>query len=247
MGNIFKKTLLGLVISSTFGIVNADEISAQSWLIANEQGEIISGKNTTEVRSIASITKLMTAMVVIDSGQSLDERIPKKLYGTHLTRRQLITLAIVKSDNMAAKYLCDYYPGGFNACIAAMNAKAMSLYMTNTTFTDSTGLMYTNVSTAEDLVKLLAAASKYEAIQEDSNKNVVSWQVNKKQKIVFRNTNPIVANERFAVSKTGYISKAGGCIAMIVSTIQGTKTIIILGSKTIKDRIPEARILISKL
>jgi D-alanyl-D-alanine endopeptidase (penicillin-binding protein 7) len=246
MGNIFKKTLLGLVISSTFGIANADEISAQSWLVANEQGEIISGKNTTEIRSIASITKLMTAMVVIDSGQSLDEVVPKKLYGVNLTRRQLITLAIVKSDNIAARYLCEYYPGGFNACISAMNLKAMSLNMTNTTFTDSTGLQHTNVSTAEDLVKLLAAASQYEAIQEDSNKNIVSWQVNKKQKIVFRNTNPIVANERFAVSKTGYIQRAGGCIAMIVSTIQGTKTIIILGSRTISDRIPEARILISK-
>jgi len=246
MVNLFKKTILGLVISSTFGIANADEISAQSWLVANEQGEIISGKNITEVRSIASITKLMTAMVVIDSGQTLDEKIPRKLHGANLTRRQLITLAIVKSDNMAAKYLCDYYPGGFNSCIAAMNSKAMGLGMENTTFTDSTGLMYTNVSTAEDLVKLLSAASKYEIIQEDSNKNIVSWQVGKKQRISFRNTNPIVADERFAVSKTGYIQRAGGCIAMIVSTIQGTKTIIILGSKSIGARIPEARMLISR-
>jgi D-alanyl-D-alanine endopeptidase (penicillin-binding protein 7) len=127
-----------------------------------------------------------------------------------------------------------------------MNMKAMSLGMINTNFTDSTGLQHTNVSTAEDLIKLVSTAANYPIIKEDSNKTVVSWQINKKRRIVFRNTNPIVADERFEVSKTGYIRRAGGCIAMIVSTLQGTRTIIILGSRNIKDRIPEARILLAK-
>lgn len=222
----------------------AHDISAHSWLVANEQGEVIMGKNTTDVRPIASITKLMTTMVVIDQG-SLDEMIPKKLYGLSLTRRQLITLAIVKSDNMAAKYLCDFYQGGTSSCIDAMNSKALQLGMFNTRFTESTGLFYTNVSTAEDLVKLLGAASKYDIINEDSNKEVVTWAFGKR-KISFRNTNPIVHDIKFEVSKTGYISKSGGCIAMMIPTAVGSRIVIVLGSRTIRDRIPEARTLIAK-
>lgn len=246
MVNYFKKPLLALALASAFQLSHAENITAQSYVVANENGEIIDGKNTNEIRSIASITKLMTAIVVLDSGQSLDDVIPKKLYGVSLTRRQLLTLAMVKSDNMAAQYLCEYYPGGVSNCIDAMNAKAVQLEMYNTKFTDPTGLYDTNVSTAEDLIKLLTAASHYDVIKEDSNKNIVSWQISKKHKIVFRNTNPIVADNRFEVSKTGYIRKAGGCIAMIVNTLYGTRTIILLGSQNVGTRIPEARILITK-
>ncbi len=246
MVRFFKKSAIVLALISTFQIAQAENITAQSWVVANENGEIIDGKNTNEIRSIASITKLMTAMVVIDRGQSLDEVIPKKLYGLALTRRQLITLAIVKSDNAAAKYLCEHYPGGIKSCVEAMNKKAMELGMSNSQFTDPTGLYDTNVSTAEDLLKLLAAASQYDVIKEDSNKNIVSWQTGKKKRIVFRNTNPIVADKKFEVSKTGYIRKAGGCIAMIVNTLSGTRIIILLGSQNTTTRIPEARILITK-
>ena len=241
------KTILCLSLLSAFNFAHAKEdISAQSWVIANENGQIIDGRNTNEIRSIASITKLMTVMVVIDSGQSHDEVMPFKFYGMHMTRRQLMTLAIVKSDNMAAKYLCDYFPGGISACVQAMNQKAIELGMSNTSFTDSTGLMYTNVSTAEDLIKLLAAAAKYDVIHEDSNKNIVVWNANKNKRVTFRNTNPIVGDTKFEVSKTGYISRAGGCIAMIVSSAVGNRTIVLLGSKTIQARIPEARFIISK-
>jgi D-alanyl-D-alanine endopeptidase (penicillin-binding protein 7) len=246
MVKILQKPLIWLALVFAINSAYAEDISAQSWLVTNEQGEVMGGKNTTEIRSIASITKLMTAMVILDSGQSLNEIIPKKMYGINPTRRQLITLAVVKSDNLAAKYLCEYYHGGTKECISAMNKKANALGMVDTTFTDSTGLFNTNVSTAEDLVKLLNAAATYEVIHQDSNKHVVVWNVNKKKKITFRNTNPIVADEKFAVSKTGYIRRSGGCIAMIVSTLHGTRTIIILGSRNIKDRIPEARILLAK-
>jgi D-alanyl-D-alanine endopeptidase (penicillin-binding protein 7) len=244
MKNKITMAILCLALSLNISYAKED-ISAQSWVIANENGQIIDGRNTNEIRSIASITKLMTVMVVVDSNQSHTEIIPKNLYGMKMTRRQLMTLAIVKSDNRAAKYLCDYFPGGIKACITAMNEKAIELGMVNTVFTDATGLMHTNVSTAEDLIKLLHAASKYDVIHADSNKNVVVWN-NKNKRVVFRNTNPIVADTKFEVSKTGYIRRAGGCIAMIVSSDMGNRIIVLLGSRTIKHRIPEARFIISK-
>jgi len=198
----------------------------------------------SEVRSIASITKLMTAMVVLDSGQSLTEIIPKKLYNKQLTRETLIDLAIVKSDNTAAKMLCDYYPGGYDNCISAMNNKAKSLQMINSSFTDPTGLLATNVSTAQDLIKLVFAASKYPLIVEASNMDAVRWSINKKKNIEFRNTNTLVGpNNSFIVSKTGWITKSGGCIVMMINTVNGIRTVVLLGSKNTKTRIPEAKML----
>ena len=219
-------------------------LTAQAWLVADSNGKVLEGSNMTEVRSIASITKLMTAMVVLDSGQSLTEIIPKKLYNKQLTRETLIDLAIVKSDNNAAKMLCDYYPGGYNSCVEAMNQKAVSLQMNNSTFTDPTGRYHTNVSTAEDLIKLVFAASKYPLIVHASNMDAVRWSLSKKKTAEFRNTNSLVGNGyRFLVSKTGFISKAGGCIVMMIDTANGIRTVVLLGSKNTKTRIPEAKML----
>ena len=226
--------------------VNAQTVplTAQAWLVADSNGKVLEGSNMTEVRSIASITKLMTAMVVLDSGQSLTEIIPKKLYNKQLTRETLIDLAIVKSDNNAAKMLCDYYPGGYNSCVEAMNQKAVSLQMNNSTFTDPTGRYHTNVSTAEDLIKLVFAASKYPLIVHASNMDAVRWSLSKKKTAEFRNTNSLVGNGyRFLVSKTGFISKAGGCIVMMIDTANGIRTVVLLGSKNTKTRIPEAKML----
>ena len=234
-------SILALVSCSAY----ADPaLTAQAWLVADSNGKILEGSNMSEVRSIASITKLMTAMVVLDSGQSLSEIIPKKLYNKQLTRETLIDLAIVKSDNNAAKMLCDYYPGGYNKCIEAMNYKAVSLQMDNSIFTDPTGRMHTNVSTAEDLVKLVFAASKYPFIVHASNMDAVRWQLTKKKTAEFRNTNSLVGHgHNFIVSKTGFINKAGGCIVMMLDTAQGIRTVVLLGSKNTKTRIPEAQML----
>jgi len=232
---------LALITSSAY----ADPaLTAQAWLVADSNGRIFEGSNITEVRSIASITKLMTAMVVLDSGQSLTEIIPKKLYNKQLTRETLIDLAIVKSDNNAAKMLCDYYPGGYKSCVEAMNVKALSLQMTNSTFTDPTGRMHTNVSTAQDLIKLVFAASQYPLIVHASNMDAVRWPLSKKKNAEFRNTNTLVGNGyKFLVSKTGFINKAGGCIVMMVDTANGIRTVVLLGSKNTKTRIPEAKML----
>lgn len=246
--NITKIILISFVFSlSTLSYAkNTNHLTAHAWLVADKSNNIIVGENTNEIRSIASITKLMTAMVVLDDNQSLEEIIPKKIYGVNLTRRQLLTFAIVKSDNNAAHMLCEFYSTGLQDCIDAMNQKAHKLGMYNTTFSDPTGIMHTNQSTANDLVKLLNEAAKYEVIREDSNTSLVTWRFGKKRSISFRNTNPIVGEQHFMVSKTGYISKAGGCIAMLVDTIHGPMSFIILGSKTIRTRIPEARIILAK-
>ena len=233
-------TILTLIVSS----VHASPLTAQAWIVADNSGRIFEASNMHEIRSIASITKLMTAMIILDSGQSLTEIIPKKLYNKQLTREILIDLAIVKSDNNAAKLLCDYYPGGYNNCINAMNAKAISLQMNNSTFTDPTGLLSTNVSTAQDLIKLVFAASKYPLIVEASNMDAVRWTINKKKIAEFRNTNSLVGpNNSFLVSKTGWITKSGGCIVMMINTANGIRTVVLLGSKDTKTRIPEAKML----
>jgi D-alanyl-D-alanine endopeptidase (penicillin-binding protein 7) len=222
-------------------------LTAQAWLVADDNGLILEGSHTTDVRSIASITKLMTSIVVLDSGQSLNETIPKKLYNRKFTRQELLNLAIIKSDNNAAKMLCEYYPGGMSRCIQAMNNKANELKMYSSNFTDPTGLYNTNVSTAEDLVKLVMAAKNYPTITNASNTPSVSWQVNKKRYAIFHNTNNLVGKGvDFIVSKTGWITASGGCIVMMLRGEHGIRTVILLGSKNTKTRIPEAY-LVSKL
>jgi len=240
---MIKKLIIILTLATSS--VYADQtLTAQAWLVADHNGKILEGSNMSEVRSIASITKLMTAMVVLDSGQSLTEIIPKKLYNKQLTRETLIDLAIVKSDNNAAQMLCDYYPGGYKSCIDAMNSKATLLQMTNSVFTDPTGRMHTNVSTAHDLIKLVFAASKYPLIVHASNMDAVRWNVSKKKNVEFKNTNSLVGNGyKFLVSKTGFINKAGGCIVMMIDTANGIRTVVLLGSKNTKTRIPEAKLL----
>jgi D-alanyl-D-alanine endopeptidase (penicillin-binding protein 7) len=116
--------------------------------------------------------------------------------------------------------------------------------MTNSVFTDPTGRMHTNVSTAHDLIKLVFAASTYPLIVEASNMDAVRWNISKKKNIEFRNTNSLVGHGyKFLVSKTGFINKAGGCIVMMIDTANGIRTVVLLGSKNTKTRIPEAKML----
>ncbi len=246
MVKFFKKSLLVLALLSCGASYSnpTQSLTAQAWVVADKEGQIIDGSHANDVRSIASITKLMTTLVVLDGGQSLLETIPKKLYGRNLTRLNLIELAMIKSDNNAAKMLCDFYPTGLEGCIDAMNKKAFTLGMYDTTFTDPTGLYHTNVSTARDLVKLVMAASNYETIKEASNKDKVSIPANKNKLSFFNNTNTLVGKGYdFLVSKTGWITKSGGCIVMMLDTANGIRTVVLLGSKNTKTRIPEAKML----
>ena len=242
-----KKYITSLLLCASFYVSAQPALTAKSWLVADDNGLILEGSHTTDVRSIASITKLMTSIVVLDSGQLLTETIPKKLYNRKFTRQELLNLAIIKSDNNAARMLCEYYPGGMFSCVQAMNNKANELKMYSSKFTDPTGLYNTNVSTAEDLVKLVMAAKNYPTITNASNTPVMSWQVNKKRYAIFHNTNDLVGKGiHFIVSKTGWITASGGCIVMMLRGEQGVRTVILLGSKNTKTRIPEAY-LVSKL
>jgi len=244
---IFIIGLLLPLFSNGAGADPLPKVTAQAWLIADESGKIIEGIHTTDVRSIASITKLMTVMIVLDTGASLTETLPKKLYNKEVNRQMLIDMAIVKSDNDAAKMLCDTYPHGYLDCITAMNKKAETLGMYKTTFVDPTGLYNDNVSTAEDLIKLVKAASQYSEIKNASNTDKIIWNTNKKKSVQYNNTNTLVGKGAdFIVSKTGWIRASGGCIVMMLETVNGIRTVILLGSKNTKTRIPEAY-LISKL
>jgi D-alanyl-D-alanine endopeptidase (penicillin-binding protein 7) len=215
-------------------------ITAASWLVADGTGNILQSENTQELRSIASISKLMTVMVVLDARQDLGEVI--KPY----TRRELIQLAIVKSDNNAAKLLCEHYPGGFHECIQAMNAKARFNHMSNTSFVEPTGLSVFNVSTAQELIKLVLLAKEYPEIVSASQTSQVKIRIRKKW-FIFNNTNPIIGKRHsFIVSKTGYIKASGGCIVMMLDTDIGRRIVIVLGSKNTHTRIPEAEFIARK-
>jgi D-alanyl-D-alanine endopeptidase (penicillin-binding protein 7) len=236
MSNILKICFALLICASAHSA--PFRITATSWLVADSAGKIVQGQNTQKVRSIASITKLMTAMVVLDSGIDLNEKL-----GTY-SRMELIELALVKSDNKAAETLCDTYPGGKQACVFKMNLKAHELGMDDTHYVESTGLSVFNVSTAEDLVKLVMAAEKYPVITKAAKTPQVKIKLRKKW-LFFNNTNPIIGKRYdFVVSKTGFINAAGGCIALMVDTDVGRKIVVVLGSKNTRTRIPEAEFII---
>jgi D-alanyl-D-alanine endopeptidase (penicillin-binding protein 7) len=215
------------------------KITAQSWIVTDRNGTVIESQNSHEIRAIGSITKLMTAMVVVDAGQDLTAKVNR------YTRQELLQLALVKSDNQAADDLCNSYPGGRADCIVAMNKKAQSLGLINTHYVEPTGLSVFNTSTAEELVKLIIAASKYEIIREAAVTPQVKIKL-KKRWFVFNNTNPIIGhNHNFIVSKTGYIRASGGCIAVMVETEIGIRIAVVLGSKNTHTRIPEVEFIIN--
>jgi D-alanyl-D-alanine endopeptidase (penicillin-binding protein 7) len=211
-------------------------ISAKSWVVADVNGKIIKGANTNDLRSIASITKLMTAMVVLDANQNLDEKI------NDISRRQHLRLALIRSNNDSSDLLCEHYPGGYQACVDAMNAKARSLKMRDTSFVDASGLDDDNVSTSSSLIKLVLAAQQYPLIVKSSQTPKMRIKLDEGY-YSYKNTNPLVS-KKFIVSKTGYIRAAGGCIALLMDTNKGKRVVIILGSKNTHTRIPEVRHLV---
>ena len=230
----------------------ARPITAKSFLVADSHGEVILERNADTVQPIASITKLMTAMVVLDADQPLDEeltipwhlnhkyhsRLPRSI--KQLDRHTLLNLAIVKSDNLAAYTLCTNYPGGVDRCVQAMNIKTVQMQLSRTQFTDPTGLDEGNVSTARELAQLVLQASYYPHITDASGMPKVSIKV-KRRWWEFGNTNPLVRrSNNIRVSKTGYINASGGCLVMLVDTEVGERIIVLLNSKNTRTRIPEA-------
>jgi D-alanyl-D-alanine endopeptidase (penicillin-binding protein 7) len=228
------------VPSQTAPITDVSDLTAQSWLVADGENQILVGKDTAAVRSIGSITKLMTALAVMELRPQMDQRF---YYGGRkflFSREELIEIMLVRSDNAAADILCKNYPGGYQACIAAMNRLAQKFNMTNTQFADASGLSPGNVSTAEDLLKLLNVAERNYMVALSASKTKIEIR-NKKKWLIFKNTNPLIGRRHhFIVSKTGTTNAAGGCIVLTVETERGLRRVVVLGSRNGRTRIPEA-------
>ena len=246
--------MLGLVASPA---IASQEILATSYAVQDlNTGEVIKSRNDQEVRSIASITKLMTAVVILDSGIDLtQEVVVKPIAGMRsklpknikLSLYDLMHLSLMSSDNLATKTLAQYYPGGEMSHMIAMNAKARELGMVNTAYTDPTGLDETNVSTAVDLARLVGHAEQYELIKQFStspNYNIDVPGKKHHRTIAFHTTNRLVAtNPNIILSKTGWIHQAGGCLVMLVQE-QGRKlAVVLLNSRNTHTRLRDGELL----
>lgn len=205
-------------------------------------GAILFEKNPNAVLPIASITKLMTAMVVLDAAPELNESLAigdedvdlvkgtrsRLKVGTRLAREEMLRLALMSSENRAASALSRHYPGGREAFVAAMNLKAQTLGLTDTRFLDATGLTAANVSSPRDLAKMVNAAHQYPLIREFSTASEGEFSIAGRPQ-QFRNTNTLVKNPAWEIglSKTGYINEAGKCLVM-QAWLNNKPTIIVL-------------------
>lgn len=226
-------------------------------LIYDEKGkQPLHSKNADVVTPIASITKLMTAMVVLDAKLPLDEEISlspldinhqkfsrsRMRTGMTLTRGELLKLALMASENLAAAALARTYPGGTEAALLQMNAKARELGMNSTRFLDPTGLNSGNVSTANDLVKMVRTAHGYELIHRFTTSSSHTLELAGYRPLSFHNTNPLVRNASWDIglSKTGYISEAGRCLVMEATITEHPVIIVLLDSSGKNSRVKDA-------
>ncbi len=205
--------------------------SGSALLVDLKTNQVLYSSNPRLIVPIASVTKLMTAVVTLDAKQSLDEELPivikdvaemrgvfsRVKLGSQITRREMLQLALMSSENRAAASLAEHYPGGVPAFVAAMNAKARALGMTSTRYTEPTGLSKGNVSNAEDLVKLLRASQNYPLIGQFSTTPERTTAFRKPNYTLgFRNTNHLVhkADWSIQLTKTGFTNDAGHCLVM---------------------------------
>jgi len=232
-------------------------LTSQSALIFNNKtGEILYQKNADRVMPIASISKLMSAMVVLDARLDMNERITitsdeidrlkgtgsRLAVGTTLTRGELLHLSLMSSENRATHALGRTYPGGMSAFVAAMNAKAQSLGMHSSRFYEPTGLNFQNVSTANDLNRMVAAASKYPLIRKNTPSTYGSvWTANGRQN--YKNSNALVREGSWNIElqKTGYIREAGRSMVVKANVQNQPITIVLLNSPTSTTRVNDAR------
>ena len=224
---------------------DARHLALQSFAVLVQDqatGAILYEKNPNAILPIASITKLMTAMVVLDATPDLNESLAigeddvdivkgtrsRLKVGTHLAREEMLRLALMSSENRAASALSRHYPGGREAFVAAMNQKAQALGLADTRFHDATGLTAANVSSPRDLAKMVNAAHQYPLIREFSTTSAGEFSIAGRPQ-QFRNTNTLVKSPTWEIglSKTGYINEAGKCLVMQV-WLNNKPTIIVL-------------------
>ena len=210
-------------------------------------GQPIYAKAADQVTAIASLTKLMTAMVVLDGGQPLDDVLEidvsdfdflkgsssRLRLGTQLSRREMLRLALMSSENRAASAVARHYPGGTHAFVSAMNAKAQMLGMHHSRFSDPTGLSPENVSTANDLAKMVRAAAEYPLIRDYSTTPSAFVEVDPAGRVLgFNNSNRLVSSDGWEIKlqKTGYIREAGRCLVMLATIASKPVVIVLLDS-----------------
>ena len=245
------------VIAANKASTAQSTVLATSYTVQDlDTGEVLQSKNDTEVRSIASITKLMGAIVALDAFRDLTTLITVKHINGISTKipnnsqvsiADLLHLSLMSSDNLAAKTLALNYPGGEAQHVNAMNNKAALLGMHSTTYTDPTGLDETNVSTAQDLAKLILHASGYAIIRSFSTSTSYTLKIlgNNRPRIVeFHTTNRLVSlNSDIILSKTGWIKKSGGCLVMLVQHQGRRLAVILLNSKNTQTRLRDGALL----
>lgn len=219
------------------------ELHAASAIVVDARSRrVLLRKNADVVRPIASLTKLMTAIVVLDAHQRMDRTITitradidtlkwsssRLLPGMRFTRARLLQLALMSSENRAAHALARLYPGGLAACVRAMNAKARALGMLHTRYVDPTGLWPGNRSDAHDLALLVADATRYPTIHLDTTRSATVVRADGRS-LVYRNSDHLVYGDdwHMLVSKTGFINEAGHCLAFD-ALLRGRPVIVVL-------------------
>lgn len=220
--------------------------SRHAIVVSNENGEVLLEKNAEQAVPIASLTKLMTAMTVLDSEADLREPIAiaqqdvdtlkhsssRLPVGTSLPRRQVLQLALMSSDNRAAAALARTFPGGADAFAAAVRAKLKALGMTHTVIQEPTGLSPLNTSTAEDLAKMVVAASRYPQIANITTDTALTLRLRRRD-VQFHNTNPLVGAKGWDIllSKTGFTNEAGHCLVMRIRQAGQDATLVLLNAR----------------
>jgi D-alanyl-D-alanine endopeptidase (penicillin-binding protein 7) len=263
MKRLLTVVFAGLVASSAWGQAAAPDParlklrSANVLVLDAAEDRQIYAKAADEVTPIASVTKLMTAMVVLDAQQALDENLDidaadfdylkgshsRLREGTTLSRREMLRLALMASENRAAASLARHYPGGTSAFVTAMNFKALSLGLKHTHYSDPTGLSPQNVSTASDLAKLVQAAAEYPLIREYTTTPSYMVELDTGRSLGFNNSNALVKNQAWDITlqKTGYIREAGKCVVMLVNIASKPVVIVLLDSMGKYTRIADAQ------
>ncbi|HEV3009216.1 MAG TPA: D-alanyl-D-alanine endopeptidase [Burkholderiales bacterium] len=256
---------LVLVLFLSVGFAQAQDVrkialrSSSALVQDAETGEVVFGKNTDAVVPIASITKLMTAMVILDSGLDLEENVvlhredavamkgsrSRLQTGLSISRGDLLLLALMSSENRAAAALGRSYPGGMEVFVDAMNTKGALIGMHESRFVEPTGLSPANVSTASDLARLVRAAHEYPLIREYSTKDRAAVRATtgrKTRALNYGNTNGLVRSKYWEIelSKTGYISEAGRCLVMHVRLAEKDLIVVLLDSWGKHSRIGDA-------
>jgi serine-type D-Ala-D-Ala endopeptidase (penicillin-binding protein 7) len=255
LGLLLASSALNLLVGS-IPMTRAPKLRSAAFIVKDQRtGEYLLSKRAETAMPIASITKLMTAIVVMDAKLNMEELITVEEadkdtlrfshshlpVGTQLTRREALSIALMASENRAAHALGRTYPGGVRALVRAMNEKAKVLGLNDTRFDDPTGLSDENVASAEDLGRLVDAACRYPLICSFSTQSEATLQHGRK-KLKFVNTNALVRNRRWQIglSKTGYIEEGGRCLVMQTQLAQRPILIVLLNSTGKNTRLADA-------